>query len=66
MRLIYDNDTPRDFLYPEYGRVEKGLIVDVLDKELIYSLKEKGFVKAPPFEGESPEQLPTEEEKIDG
>lgn len=53
MRLIYDSDTPADFLYPEYGRVERGFTVDVLDKELIYSLKGKGFVKAPPFEGET-------------
>jgi len=60
MRLIYDADAPRFFLYPEYGQVEKGFIVDVLDKELISSLKEKGFKKAPPFKGKD------EEEKIDG
>ncbi|MGX5581942.1 hypothetical protein [Bacillus cereus] len=60
MRLIYDADTPREFLYPTYGRVEKGFIVDVLDKDLIVSLKEKGFKKAPPFKGAN------EEEKIDG
>ena len=50
MRLIYDAETPRLFLYPDYGLVEKGFIVDALDKELIRSLKEKGFKKAPPFE----------------
>ncbi|PEZ62962.1 hypothetical protein [Bacillus cereus] len=60
MRLIYDNDTPKNFLYPAYGLVEKGFIVDVLDKELISSLKEKGFKKAPPFKGKD------KEEKIDG
>lgn len=59
MRLIYDSDTPREFLYPAYGRVEKGHVVDVLDKDLITSLKEKGFKKAPPFKGKD------EEEKID-
>lgn len=41
------------FLLPQYGLIEKGFIVDTLDKELIESLKEKGFVKAPPFEGET-------------
>lgn len=51
MRLMYDHDTPRFFLSPEWGQVEKGFIVDVLDKDLIAALKEKGFVKAPPFEG---------------
>ncbi|MCU5510264.1 hypothetical protein OCB07_15675 [Bacillus cereus] len=60
MRLIYDADMPREFLYPTYGRVEKGFVVDVLDKDLIVSLKEKGFKKAPPFKGAN------EEEKIDG
>lgn len=52
MRLIYSSDTPRDFLYPKYGQVENGFTIDVLDKELIFSLQEKGFVKAPPFEVE--------------
>lgn len=44
------------FLYPAYGLVEKGFIVDVLDKELITSLKEKGFKKAPPFKGADKEE----------
>lgn len=53
MRLIYDRESPAMFLLPQYGLIEKGFIVDTLDKELIESLKEKGFVKAPPFEGET-------------
>lgn len=56
MRLIYDRDTPSMFLHPNYGLVEKGFIVDTLDKELILSLKEKGFKKAPPFKGADKEE----------
>ncbi|PEZ87963.1 hypothetical protein CN376_23070 [Bacillus cereus] len=64
MRLMYDNDTPRFFLYPEWGQVEKDFIADVLDKDLIAALKDKGFVKAPPFKGTEAETNTGSEEEI--
>lgn len=55
MRLIYTEDIPRDFAIPPLGVVQKDDIVDILDKDQISSLQEKGFIKAPPFEGATEE-----------
>jgi len=58
--LIYTNETPIYFGYPNLGYIKQDDIVDVLGKDEIATLKELGFDKAPPFEGEPTEEIPTE------
>lgn len=63
MRLIYTNENPRFFGYPNLGYIKQGDIVDVLGKDEIAILKKLGFDKAPPFKGEAPTEPVTEEEE---
>jgi hypothetical protein len=56
MRLIWKHETPIYYAVPPLGVVHQGDIVDILDKDVIASLKNQGFEKAPAFKGNNKEE----------